>query len=166
MNVIDSTWEFKCKHYPDGLIRKFKARYFARGNEQWEGIDFFETYAPVVQWTTFRLMLILEVLLVFKSKQGDVTAEVLHEDIPENEKVYVEMTRGFDQFSKNGLKEYLKLKKTLYGIRQSSRNFWQYLTNNLEQSGLKQSKVDPFPFVVKKFTCIVYVEDLVFWARN
>jgi len=68
MNVIRSTWAFKIKRYPDGLIKKFKARFCARGDMQVEGIDFFETYAPVVQWTTVRLMLILEVLLGLKSK--------------------------------------------------------------------------------------------------
>ena len=70
MNVIDSTWAFKIKRYPDGLIKKFKGRFCARGDQQIEGIDFFETYAPVVQWTTVQLMLILEVLLDLKSKQG------------------------------------------------------------------------------------------------
>ena len=51
-HVMASTWAFKCKRYPDGLIKKFKARFCARGNQQLEGIDFFKTYAPVVQWTT------------------------------------------------------------------------------------------------------------------
>ena len=72
-HVIANTWAFKCKRYPDGLIKKFKARFCARGDQQLEGIDFFETYAPVVQWTTIRLMFILEILLGLKSKQGDVT---------------------------------------------------------------------------------------------
>jgi len=49
MNVIDSIWAFKLKRFPDGLIKKFKARFCARGDQQLEGIDFFETYAPVVQ---------------------------------------------------------------------------------------------------------------------
>jgi hypothetical protein len=49
MNVINSTWAFKCKRYPDGLIKKFKARLYACRDQQLEGIDFFETYAPVVQ---------------------------------------------------------------------------------------------------------------------
>jgi len=53
-NVIRSTWAFKCKRFPDGLIKKFKARFCARGDMQLEGVDFFETYAPVVQWTTIR----------------------------------------------------------------------------------------------------------------
>jgi hypothetical protein len=39
MNVISSTWSFKCKRYPDGLIKKFKARFCARGDQQLEGID-------------------------------------------------------------------------------------------------------------------------------
>ena len=73
MNVLPSTWAFKCKRYPDGLIKKFKARFCARGDRQIKGADFFKTYVPVVQWTTVRLMLILECLLDLTSKQGDVT---------------------------------------------------------------------------------------------
>ncbi len=48
MNVISSTWAFKCKRYPDSLIKKFKARFCALRDQQLEGIDFFETYAPIV----------------------------------------------------------------------------------------------------------------------
>jgi hypothetical protein len=53
-NVIHLTWAFKCKQFPDGLIKKFKAWFCARGDMQLEGVDFFETYAPVVQWTIIR----------------------------------------------------------------------------------------------------------------
>ena len=68
LNVICLTWAFKCKQYPDGMVTKFKACFCARGNMQLKGIDFFETYAPVVQWTTICLMFILEVLLGLKSR--------------------------------------------------------------------------------------------------
>ena len=54
MNVIDSIWAFKLKRFPDGMAKKFKARFCAHGDQQLEGIDFFETYAPVVHWTTVR----------------------------------------------------------------------------------------------------------------
>ena len=122
MNVIDSTWAFKLKRYPDGLIKKVKARFCARGDQQIEGIDFFETYAPVVQWTTVRLMLILEILLKLKSKQGDVTAAFLHAELEEGEEVYVAMPQGFKKPGK-----VLKLRRTLYGLRQSPRAFWKYM---------------------------------------
>ena len=52
MNGMSYTWAFKCKRYPDGLIKKFKARFCARGDQQTEGVYYFETYAPVVVWTT------------------------------------------------------------------------------------------------------------------
>ena len=119
MNVLKSTWAFKLKRYPDGLIKKFKARFYARGDMQLEGIDFFETYAPVVQWTTLRLMLILEFLLGLKSKQGNVTASFLHSDLGKYEKVFVDMPRGFEVKGKNGSMKVLKLFKTLYGLCQS-----------------------------------------------
>jgi hypothetical protein len=77
-HVIPSTWGFKCKRYPDGHIKKFKARFCARGDKQLKGIDFFETYAPVVQWITIRLMFILEILLGLKSKQGNVLCAFLN----------------------------------------------------------------------------------------
>jgi hypothetical protein len=50
--VLDIIWAFKIKRFPDGLIKGFKGRICARGDQQVEGVDFFETYAPVVQWTT------------------------------------------------------------------------------------------------------------------
>jgi hypothetical protein len=56
-NILPSTWAFKEKRYPDGQARKFKARFCCRGNHQLEGVDYFETYAPTVRWSTIRLLL-------------------------------------------------------------------------------------------------------------
>ena len=108
MNVLKSTWSFKLKRYPDGLIKNFRARFYARGDMQLEGIDFFETYAPVDQWTTLKLMLILEFLLGLKSKQGDVTAAFMYAYLGEDEKVFVDMPRGFEVKGKNGRPKVLK----------------------------------------------------------
>ncbi len=90
---------------------------------QLEGVDFFEAYAPVVQWTTIRLMFILEVPLGLKSKQGGVTCAFLHADLAPDETVYVDMPLRFNTKSKNGKRQVLKLNKTLYGLRQSPRAF-------------------------------------------
>ena len=68
MTFIDSVCAFKLKWFPDGLIKKCKVKFSARGDQQLEGVDFFETYASVVQWTTVRMMLILEIQLKLKSK--------------------------------------------------------------------------------------------------
>ena len=86
-NVMDSTWAFK--------IKKLKAWFCICGDQQVHGIGFCETYAPVVQWTTARLMVIFEVQLGLKSKQGDITAAFVHADLEEGENIYVELPRGF-----------------------------------------------------------------------
>ena len=117
-HVIASTWAFKCKHYPDRLIKKFKAHFCTQGNQQLKGIDFFKTYAPVVQWTIIRMMFILEILLGLQPKQGGVTCAFLHADLDLGENVYVDMPLGFAQYSKNRIKQCLKLKKILYRLRQ------------------------------------------------
>ena len=142
MNVISSTWAFKYKRYSDGLIKKFKARFCACRDQQLEGIDFFETYAPVVQWTMICLMFILEVLLGLKSMQDDVTCAFLHADLEENKTVYIDMPMGFTQYGKNGKKLCLKLNKTM-GCVKVLQHFGSTLWSNSRACGLEQSKFDP-----------------------
>ena len=68
-NVLPSTWAFKIKRYPDGRVKKFKARFCARGDRQKEGIDYFEMWVPIVQWSTVRIVMILAMKLNFVRKQ-------------------------------------------------------------------------------------------------
>eukprot|EP00804_Cyclotella_cryptica_P019951 CCRYP_007860-RA/>CCRYP_007860-RA protein AED:0.15 eAED:0.00 QI:0/-1/0/1/-1/0/1/0/252 len=164
VNVIDSTWAFKLKQFkqfPDGLIKKTKAHCCIRGDQQVHRIDFFETYAPVVQWIIIWLMLILEVLLGLKSKQGNITAAFAHADVEKGENIYVEMSQ---EFKKQG--KVVKLKKTLNGLYQRPRAFWLYLTEKMNLCDIKQSTFDPCLFIGTKVMCICYVDDLIFWALN
>ena len=93
MKIISSVWAFKRKRYPDGSIRKLKARLCARGFEQREGVDYFETFAPVVQWLTVRLILIMTILMNLETKQIDYTSAFVQAKIDTD--VYMEMPRGF-----------------------------------------------------------------------
>jgi hypothetical protein len=80
MHVLPATWAFECKCFPDG-IRKLKARFCARGDRQIEGLDFFETFAPVVAWETIRIMLIMSIIFDLSTLQVDYTAAFVHADI-------------------------------------------------------------------------------------
>jgi Reverse transcriptase (RNA-dependent DNA polymerase) len=159
MNVLPSTWAFKLKRYPDGSVRKYKARFCAGGHRQIEGVDFFETFAPVVNWTTVRLLLILSQVLNLSSRQVDYTAAFVH--APIDDEVYVAMPRGFSEPGK-----VLKLRRSLYGLKQSPRNFFQYLKSNLEKSGFRNPSpdTDPCLFVSDKVICVVYVDDTLLWS--
>ena len=57
--VLSGTWAFKLKRLPNGTPYKYKTRYCVWGDKQIAGVDYFETYAPVVQWSTVRLLLTL-----------------------------------------------------------------------------------------------------------
>ena len=71
--VLKSMWALKLKRLPDGSPLKFKARFVVRGDMQKEGIDYHETYAPVVQWSTIRLLLTLTLSNNWYTKQVDYT---------------------------------------------------------------------------------------------
>ena len=173
MNVLPSTWAFKCKRFPDGSVRKFKGRFCVRGDRQIEGVDFFETFSPVVNWTTVRLLLIMSVVLRLATSQADYTAAFVQspidkdpnwDNMTEEERaqsgVYVEMPRGFRVPGK-----VLRLKRSLYGLRQSPRNFFQYLKGNLEQAGFTaMTDVDPCLFVSDKVICLSYVDDTLWFS--
>ena len=53
MNIILYTWELNLKRLPDGLVKKCKAQLCACGDQNFEGLDLFETHSTVVKWKTF-----------------------------------------------------------------------------------------------------------------
>ena len=127
MNVISSTWALKVKRYPDGSVKKFKARFCARGDQQKEGIDFFETWSPVVQWSTIRIVMIPTALRGWKLVQCDITAAFIHALLKPGEEIYVHQPRGFKLKDNHAL----KLRCSLYGLHQAPRYFFEYFTERL-----------------------------------
>ena len=161
-NVLPVTWAFRIKRFPTGLIQKFKARFCVRGDKQVEGVDFFDTYAPVVSWTTIRLLLVLKGYLGLATKQVDFSNAFAQADV--KEKVYVELPKGFEPPSDGD--HVLKLNKSLYGLRQAPLNWFEYLSVGLRKHGFEPSKLDPCLFIHKEVICLVYVDDCLFFARN
>ena len=72
-NILESTWAFKKKRYPDGGLKDLKAIFFVRGDQQVDGVYLFETYTPVVTWITVRVLLILSIVLNLQTQQVDYT---------------------------------------------------------------------------------------------
>ena len=89
MRVLPSTWALKIKRFPDGEVKKFKARFCVRGDHQEHGINYWETWSPVVQWSTIRTLMILAAKENLVSAQCDITAAFVTAPIPPDEVVYV-----------------------------------------------------------------------------
>jgi hypothetical protein len=162
--VLPMKWAFKLKRYPNGLVNKFKARFCVRGDRQIEGIDFNETWAPVVQWTTVRAMIILAAKQKLCTAQADITAAFVHAPLEKDEEIFVEQPKGL-VYGEPG--EYvLKLNKSVYGIKQAPRNFFKFLVDELALEGLQQSENDPCLFVSDAVIAIVYVDDILFFSKD
>ena len=162
LNVLKGIWAFKLKHLPDGTPFCFKARFCAHGDLQREGTDFFDTYAPVVQWSTVCLLLSTVLTEEWATQQVDYTNTFAQADL--NEEVYVEYPRLFGP--KSVANHVLKLCKSLYGLCQAPRSFFEKLKTGLEERGFIASVIDPCLFMKPGIICVVYVDDTIFAAAN
>ena len=121
---------------------------------QKEGVDYFETYALVVQWSTIRLLLTLTLANDWTARQVYYTNAFAQADL--NEQVYVEPPRGFLPKHKHGTDSVLHLKKSsLYGLRQAPRTFYEKLRSGLIERGFKQSNIDQCLFMKKDVICVM-----------
>jgi hypothetical protein len=91
-------------------------------DRQTEGVDYFEAWAPVVQWSTVQIVTILAIKLNLISIQCDITAAFIHGCVPPTEIIHVHQPK---EFIRGNGDEVLQLKgTTLYGLKQSSRYFF------------------------------------------
>jgi hypothetical protein len=157
--IIASTWAFKRKRYPDGAVKKLKARLVACGDQQVEGIDYFDSFSPVVQWLTIRLLLVLSMMLKLHSVQVDYTLAFVQ--APAENNVFVEIPRMFD------IPGYVfELKRNLYGLCKAPRNFFSHLKKGLNDRGLQSSKFDPCMFYDDNVIVVCYVVDCIFLSKE
>ncbi|KAJ0575491.1 putative RNA-directed DNA polymerase [Helianthus annuus] len=162
---IGCKWVYRVKYKANGEVERYKARLVAKGYNQREGLDFGETFSPVVKMVTVRCILSLAVQNSWTLYQLDVNNAFLYGSISED--VYMLLPEGY--YNKNETKV-CKLVKSLYGLKQAPRKWNEKLTSVLLELGFVQSSCDHSLYVLSKSTVfivlLVYVDDIVITGNN
>lgn len=140
-NVIDNKWVYKIKEKPSGEIERYKARLVVRGFTQEHGVDYSQTFSPVVSYTSIRTIIAVAAVEKLKLAQFDVQTAFLYGDL--DEVIYMKQPVGYE----DGSKKVCLLKKSLYGLKQASRNWNKKFTDFLKSYNLKVSTADPCVFI-------------------
>lgn len=154
-------WVFTVKQTPEGKVERYKARLVAKGYSQTYGVDYDETFAPVAKMNTIRTIISIAANRNWKLFQMDVKNAFLHGDL--QEEVYMEIPPGFNSRETEG--KVCKLKKSLYGLKQSPRAWFGRFRKGICSLGYQQSNADHTLFFKRhhdKITILtVYVDDIV-----
>jgi hypothetical protein len=166
------TWALKIKELPTGEIAKYKARMCIRGDQQIDGVDVFETYAPVVRLTVIRFVLSYIAANDWETGQIDVDNAFLKSNLKEDEVIFMSQPPMFEMNDDQGKPLLCKLVKAMYGLKQAPLRWFETFTELLRSLGGIQSRLEPclFYFLNKQNEFIgivvIYVDDVLITAPN
>ncbi|KAL0444267.1 UNVERIFIED_CONTAM: Retrovirus-related Pol polyprotein from transposon TNT 1-94 [Sesamum latifolium] len=158
-SIVDCRWLFKIKQENEST--RYKARLVAKGFTQKQGIDFTEIFSPVVKYTTVRIILALTAHFNWELKQMDVRTTFLHGDLDET--IYMSQPDGF--ISDIHPDHVCLLKKSLYGLKQSPRQWNKKFDLFMQSLKFQRSAFDPCLYFkyysdVPVFL-VLYVDDML-----
>ena len=165
--LVGGRWVFAIKE-SSGSEELFKARYVAKGFTQVHGTDYFETFSPTAKMSSIRIMMQLAANSNLTVHQMDVKTAFLN--APIDCEIYVRQPEGYEVKDKGGNLLVLKLNKSLYGLKQSGRNWNSLLHKFFVSNKFVQSALDPCVYFLRvdnnSVIILVWVDDLLLAASS
>ena len=161
--IIPMVWSFRRKRdLVTGTVKSYKARLCVDGSKQVKGEHYWQTFYPVVTWTTIRLLLILALTQKWHTSQLDFVMAFPQAMAEKGLDLYLHVPKGFAYDTQEPM--VMKLKKNIYGTKQAPRIWGQCLHQGLIDLGFTQSQVDPCLYFRKSTLLCVYVDDVCVFA--
>ena len=144
--VVGSKWVYRTKRSANGTIKRHKACLVAQGYSQQHGQDYDET-SPVVRFESLRMVIVLAVQKDLKLHQMDVITAFLNGEL--KEELYMKQPEGYEVKGKENL--ICRLKRSIYGLKQSPRCWNSVLDSHLKKIGLsKQLEIPAYTWLQKE----------------
>lgn len=182
--LINTRWVLNKKFDTSGNLKRYKARCVARGFKQKEGIDYEETFSPTGRLSTMRYIIYHATQRKIKPRQAGFVTAYLNSKLEDEEAVYISLPEGFVEWLKETKQEtytkeivqslieepegyVIKLKKTLYGLKQAARGWYTTMTNWFIKHGYRISDADPCLLISDKGDlAFAWVDDLILVGEN
>ena len=159
--VLPSVWAMRRKrNLVTNEITKYKARINVHGGKQTLGVNYFDTYAPVVTWFAIRLLIIIAMVLSWQLRQVDFI--MAYPQAPIECDMYLKIPDGCETDQGSNKTHVLKLLKNVYGQKQAGRVWNDYLTGKLLGLGFTRSLIDECVFYRGSLVFLLYVDDGIF----
>ena len=165
--IVGSKWVFKRKIDANGIVEHYKARLVAQGCTQKFGLDYEETFSPVIRFESIRFLQAVGTQHKLQLHQMDVSTTFLHGEL--TEEVYMRQPEGFIESGKEHL--VCHLQRSIYGLKQSPRCWNHTLDSRLKEMGFTQAPSDPCLYVEsdsegEMFIVAVYVDDIILGGKS
>jgi hypothetical protein len=138
-NVIGSKWVFRIKRKADSSIEKYKACLVACGFTQVYGVDYFDTFSPVTKLASFRIILTIAVQQDWEIESFNFNGVYLNGELDQEEEIYMQPPPGYGTPGENTVKW---LQKSLYGLKQARRRWYDTLAHALINLGFRITQAD------------------------
>ena len=158
---VGCKWVFKTKRDSNGNVERYKARLVAKGLTQKDGVDYKETFSPVSKKDSFRIIMAMVAHYDLELHKMDVKTTFLNGNL--DEEVYMDQPEGFSVEGKEHM--VCKLKKSIYGLKQASRQWYFKFNDTITSFGFKENTVDRCIYLKvsgsKIIFLILYVDDIL-----